>query len=658
MAVNETCCDAEIELLASGLDAAWALLCATIVVLMQVGFAQFEAGCVCGNNVVSTYAKNLLDFILGIIVACLWGFSLATSTHALSGGGDEIGDKRDHATAFFFHVAFQSASATIVSGAMAERTTVAAYGFISILVSGFNYSLASRWVWGGGWLSTLSPPVYDFAGGGVVHVIGGFSALAGAAAVGARRGRWDATKARKWLPGDIPSLITGVFLLWVGWFGFNCGSTSSMSTADAAFAAANAAITTLLSGAAGGVIVATISAMRVRTGMVDIVAMANGVLAGLVSITAGADCVDAGLSLLVGVVGGLVFAGSSWVTENVFKVDDVVDAFPVHGACGAWGLVAVGLFHRTDGLFMGGGGSLLGSQLLGMVVLAALGFIPTFMVAHVMNRVGMLRASADDELRGLDGVWTSPHRVRTEAISRCATSAAAVQSCGYDPSLMLDALKSLRDKSLRPFTPQAGDNKLEGEVADILDCCKGHTTDEAWGGDTSKPEIRKNFFGFLSHHKMDAGDSARIFVDNARMIVRKRPDHARYGKIDDLIFLDSNNLKELWKLLDFVRASKNYILMLSRDTLNRPWVLAELCAAYQDGLHIVVVLIEFPGREKNSKMFRFPRDLEASIAEWTEYNLQNERNQRSAPLLMPHLSRRSITKATSVSPEEKRTDGH
>jgi len=122
--------------------------------------------------------------------------------------------------------------------------------------------------------------------------------------------------------------------------------------------------------------------------------------------------------------------------------------------------------------------------------------------------------------------------------------------------------------------------------------------------------------------------------------------------------LDSNNLKELWKLLDFVRASKNYILMLSRDTLNRPWVLAELCAAYQDGLHIVVVLIEFPGREKNSKMFRFPRDLEASIAEWTEYNLQNERNQRSAPLLMPHLSRRSITKATSVSPEEKRTDGH
>jgi hypothetical protein len=223
---------------------------------------------------------------------------------------------------------------------------------------------------------------------------------------------------------------------------------------------------------------------------------------------------------------------------------------------------------------------------------------------------------------------------------------------------MLDALKSLRDKSLRPFTPQAGDNKLEGEVADILDRCKGHTTDEAWGGDTSKPEIRKNFFGFLSHHKMDAGDSARIFVDNARMIVRKRPDHARYGKIDDLIFLDSNNLKELWKLLDFVRASKNYILMLSRDTLNRPWVLAELCAAYQDGLHIVVVLIEFPGREKNSKMFRFPRDLEASIAEWTEYNLQNERNQRSAPLLMPHLSRRSITKATSVSPEEKRTDGH
>jgi hypothetical protein len=222
---------------------------------------------------------------------------------------------------------------------------------------------------------------------------------------------------------------------------------------------------------------------------------------------------------------------------------------------------------------------------------------------------------------------------------------------------MLDALMSLRDKSLRPFTPQAGDHKLEGEVADILDHCVGHAADEAWGGDNSNPESQKDFFGFLSHHKMDAGDSARIFVDNARMVVRKRPDHARYGKIDNLIFLDSNNLTELWKLLDFVRASKNYILMLSRDTLNRPWVLAELCAAYQDGLHIVVVLVEFPGHEKNSKMFRFPKDLEASIAEWTEYNLQNERNQRSKALPLPRLYRRSLTKATSVRPEEKSVEG-
>jgi len=625
---------AEFQVLADGLDTAWMLLCATLVILMQLGFARFEAGSVRSMNIVCTYAKNMLDFVLGIIVACLWGFSLATGASALSGGGDSVSEKREHATAFFFHVALQSASATIVSGAMAERTTVSAYGFLSILVSGVNYSLASRWVWGGGWLSTLSPSVHDHAGGGVVHVIGGFSALAGAAAVGPRLGRWDASKARSFLPQDVPSLISGAFLLWVGWFGLNCGSSLSVSSPATVLTAANAAITTTLSGAAGATVAGVYSAANLREGVLDIVAMANGVIAGLVSITAGADCIDAGLSLLVGAVGGLFFSGMIWITQHIIMVDDVVGAFSMHGACGAWGLIAVGLFHRTDGLFMGGGGGLLGSQLLAVVVLAALGFIPTFLVAHLLHRAERLRASPEDERRGLDKAWLSPHRVRSEALSRCATAAAALQSCGYDPAQMLDALKALKGIIHRPFTPQAGDHKLEGEVADILHHCVGHAADEAWGGDNSSPENRKDFFGFLSHHKLDAGDAARIFVDNARKIAQDKPDQRKYGKIENIMFLDSNNLKELDNLLTYVRASKNYLLLLSRDTLNRPWVLAELCAAHQDGCSMHSVLVEFPGREKNSKMFRFPQDLDAAISEWTDYYLHLQKYQHRGPSML------------------------
>ena len=635
MSVNTTCCEAENQVLADGIDTSWVIMCATFVILMQLGFAHFEAGCVRDNNLVCTYAKNVVDFILGILVACLWGFRLATGVDALSGANDGIGDKREHALAFFFHLAFQSAAATIASGAMAERTTVSAYAFVSVLVSGFNYCLASRWVWGGGWLSNLSPPFHDFAGSGVVHVIGGFSALAGAAAVGPRLGRWDAAKARNFLPHDIPRMISGVLLLWVGWYGFNCGSSLSVSSPEAAHQAANAAITTTLAAAAGAFAVGLSSAMRVRDGIVDIVGIANGILAGLVSITAGAECIDAGPSLIVGAVGGFVFAASVLASDKLLKVDDVVYAFPVHGACGIWGLLAVGLFHRDNGLWTGGDASLLGSQALGSLALAALGFVPTSLVANLMQRAGKLRASAADERRGLDVEFgLTAHRQRSEALARCAVSAAALQSCGYDSAQMLNALTALRSIIYRPFTPQAGDNKLEGEVADVLDHCHSLNFVDPLVGESPLYRSQKHF-GFLSHHKADAGDAARIFVDTARRIAKERPDSDTYGKIEDLIFLDSTHLKELDKLLHFVQLSKNHILMLTRSTLERPWVLAELCAAHREGLNIVVVLVDFPGREADPRSFRFPLDLETAISDWTEYFMHDQQAKQGSMSLSP-----------------------
>jgi hypothetical protein len=199
---------------------------------------------------------------------------------------------------------------------------------------------------------------------------------------------------------------------------------------------------------------------------------------------------------------------------------------------------------------------------------------------------------------------------------------------------MLNALTALRSIIYRPFTPQAGDNKLEGEVADVLDHCHSLNFVDPLVGESPLYRSQKHF-GFLSHHKADAGDAARIFVDTARRIAKERPDSDTYGKIEDLIFLDSTHLKELDKLLHFVQLSKNHILMLTRSTLERPWVLAELCAAHREGLNIVVVLVDFPGREADPRSFRFPLDLETAISDWTEYFMHDQQAKQGSMSLSP-----------------------
>jgi Amt family ammonium transporter len=200
--------------LAAAIDVAWVITSSSFVVMMQLGFAMLEAGTVNEHNVIATYAKNLLDFLIGTVVAAAWGYALATGEHPL---GSAFSEGEQH-TSFFFYLCFQATAATIVSGAMAERTSVLAYLSLSVLLCGGVYSMAVRLAWSSdGWLQQLDPPLIDFAGSGVVHLVGGVAALVGAAVVGPRARRWEAAHASRFVPHNVPSVLGGVMLLWVGW---------------------------------------------------------------------------------------------------------------------------------------------------------------------------------------------------------------------------------------------------------------------------------------------------------------------------------------------------------------------------------------------------------------------------------------------------------
>ena len=231
----------------TALDTSWLTQCAASILLMQIGFAMLEAGAVREQNAIATYTKNVLDLTTGSLIATFWGYQLAYGTHPL----DDSLDSADKMS-FFVYLTFQATAATIVSGSMAERTSLFGYLVISCFVSGVLFPLATAWTWGGGFLSSLDPPFQDFAGSGVVHLVGGTTALVGAWAVGPRMHRWDPSCASEFVPHNVPSMLAGMLFLWVGWYGFNPASTRHMSSAHDVEAASNAVATTTIAAAAGG----------------------------------------------------------------------------------------------------------------------------------------------------------------------------------------------------------------------------------------------------------------------------------------------------------------------------------------------------------------------------------------------------------------------
>ena len=389
----------------------WFLIGAALVFFMQCGFAMVETGFTRAKNAGNIIMKNLMDFCIGTVVFILIGFSLLLGEDwiGLIGkpGFDIFSDYANfNWSGFVFNLVFCATAATIVSGAMAERTKFISYCIYSAVISAIIYPVEAHWVWGGGWLSTLSTPFHDFAGSGAIHYVGGVCALIGAAILGPRIGKFTKGEDGKIKVNAIPghSLTIGAlgcFILWFGWYGFNGAAATSLSQLGSIF------VTTTIAPA-----VATFSCMIftwIKYGKPDVSMCLNASLAGLVGITAGCDVLDAFGAIIVGIVSGLLVCFGVWLLDHVLHVDDPVGAVAVHALNGIWGIIAVGLLATPDaplsectGLFYGGGLSLLGSQLLGLLAIGAWTAIMITITFLIIKHTIGLRASAEEEVIGLD----------------------------------------------------------------------------------------------------------------------------------------------------------------------------------------------------------------------------------------------------------------
>jgi Amt family ammonium transporter len=379
-------------------------VCAVLVLFMQAGFAALEAGMSPLNNTVNIMFKNMTDLCVGVLLYYLVGYSIMYGADASGGLGligwsgfgisSELTDAPGPGVLhpqidWLFQVAFAAAAATIVSGAVVGRMQFRSYVFYTLFISAIVYPISGFWKWGGGWLDALG--FYDFAGSVVVHAVGGFAALAAAIVIGPRIGRFKRDDAAHLSGHSLALAASGVFILWVGWYGFNSGSQLAFSGEANIAATMLIAVNTTLAAAAGGVAAMITTSLHDHSTKVSLSMLLNGVLAGLVAITANCDSVTNNEAVIIGLIGGvLVVFGGEFLKK--LKIDDAVGAWPVHGLCGVWGGIATGIF----------GGHALGIQILGSVAIPAWAFTTMFMFFIVLKKAGVLRVSREQELAGLD----------------------------------------------------------------------------------------------------------------------------------------------------------------------------------------------------------------------------------------------------------------
>ncbi len=385
----------------------WLLLATFLVMFMQPGFALVESGFTRSKNTANILMKNLMDFSFGAITFWLIGYSLMYGSSLMGGFiGDPFeffafkssgfGDYSDYAD-LMFQTVFAATAATIVSGAVAERTKFNAYIVFTIVITVIIYPISGHWKWGGGWLDKIG--FQDFAGSTLVHSVGAWVGLAGAATLGPRLGKYIKGKARA-IPGHNLALgALGVFVLWFGWFGFNPGSELA-ATGSSTIAIGKIALTTNLAAAGGAVTSMLVAWMRYKRPSLSI--SLNGALAGLVAITAGCDAVSPAGALMIGIIAGFVLPFSVEFFDKVLKVDDPVGAVSVHGVCGALGTLLVGVFSTSDGLLYGGGFSLLGIQAVGVLAVGLWAFVLGIILFRILKAVNGLRVEKRIEEEGLD----------------------------------------------------------------------------------------------------------------------------------------------------------------------------------------------------------------------------------------------------------------
>ena len=378
------------------LNIVWTMVGAFLVYFMQAGFAMVETGFTRAKNSGNILMKNMMDFVLGSIFFFIIGFALMFGgSNAFIGtagffhpkslaDADGMFNGLPIGVFMIFQTVFCATSATIVSGAMAERTKFISYLIYSAAISIFIYPITGHWIWGGGWLSQIG--FHDFAGSTAVHMVGGLCALAGAKMVGPRIGKYTKEGKPVAIPGhNLPLGALGVFILWFCWFGFNCGSTTA-----ATYNLGDIAMTTNLAAAATFV---TLIVTWVRYGKPDISMTMNGALAGLVAITASCDVVNDYEALFIGAVAGVVVVFAVEFFDKVVKIDDPVGAISVHGVCGALGTLFTGIF---------GEGCSFITQLIGFVAVAAYTLILAFILFFVLKKTIGLRVTEKEEIDGLD----------------------------------------------------------------------------------------------------------------------------------------------------------------------------------------------------------------------------------------------------------------
>lgn len=407
-----------IQSLSSDLWGVWFLIGAALVFWMQAGFAMVETGFTRAKNTGNIIMKNLMDFCIGTVMFCLIGASMLLGEDLLGfigkPGFDLFTAYSDFDfSAFVFNLVFCATAATIVSGAMAERTKFLSYCIYSAVISGFIYPIEAHWTWGGGWLSQIG--FHDFAGSCCIHMVGGICAVIGAKTVGPRIGKFSKDKDGKVtkvnaIPGhNIPIGALGVFILWLGWYGFNGAAATSLAQLGSIF------LTTTVAPS-----VATVTCMIftwIKYGKPDVSMCLNASLAGLVAITAPCDVTDCTGAAIIGLVAGLLVVFGVWLLDYVLHIDDPVGAVAVHMLNGIWGTVAVGLFatpaapgyaianksgEQITGLFYGGGFELLGLQFLGLLSTAAWTAIIITITFLIIKAIFGLRVTKEEEIIGLD----------------------------------------------------------------------------------------------------------------------------------------------------------------------------------------------------------------------------------------------------------------
>jgi Amt family ammonium transporter len=410
-----------IESLSFSLDVVWLFIGAILVFIMQAGFALVETGLTRAKNATNITMKNIMDFCFGAIVywAVGWGLMYGADAMGLIGTDQFFHgpmaldmETGNFYKSWFFQVVFAATAATIVSGAMAERTQFKSYLLYTCFISALIYPISGHWVWGGGWLAELG--FHDFAGSTVVHSVGGWAALMGAAVLGPRIGKYvkglDGRITVKAFPGhNIPYAALGVLLLFFGWFGFNGASTGIASVAEGGIWSglniARVCVTTTLAAAAGAV--GSLVFCWIWFKKPDCSMTMNGLLAGLVAITAPCAVVSPGASIVIGLIAGALVVLAVEFIDKVLKIDDPVGAVSVHCVCGVFGTLAVGIWGNAEGdgvlgLLHGGGFKQLGTQLIGVVSVGAWAAVSSLILFLGIKAVFGLRVSPKEELMGLD----------------------------------------------------------------------------------------------------------------------------------------------------------------------------------------------------------------------------------------------------------------